>query len=74
MAQQKIWVKGIGSALAVAVLLLQSSYGLAAPVELSLEESVAMALRNNVVTKLAQADKDISAQELIGAKAGFDPA
>jgi len=73
MTRQKNLFKGMISAVAAGALLMQFAYGLAAPIELSLEDSVAVALKNNPVTKLAQDDKTISAWALMEAKSGFGP-
>jgi len=73
MARQKIWFKGLSSAATALILLIQSSYGLAAPMDLSLEDGIAVVLKKNSVIKLVQAEKTISALELVEAKARFGP-
>ena len=70
MARQKIILIVVITAV---VLIMQLSHVQAAPIELSLEESIAVVLKNNPVTKLVQDDKAISAWDLAGAKAGFGP-
>ena len=54
--------------------LVNSAYALAAPIELSLDESIAMALKNNPSIKISEAGKEKSYWSLQQAKAnkGFD--
>jgi outer membrane protein len=73
MARRQIGLTGMRALIIAAVLVMQFSRAVAAPAELSLEDSIAAALNNNPVTKLAQDDKAISAWDLAAAKAGFGP-
>lgn len=52
------WKKRLAATLVGGVMLTGSVTGLAAPVELTLEESIALALQNNPTIKISQADRD----------------
>ncbi len=66
----RLWRKLL---VAAAMLALFNQAALAAPIELSLEESVAMALRNNPNVKIAAADREKAAWALREYKAGWGP-
>lgn len=65
--------KKIAGILACGYLVFSAGTGLAAPIELSLDESVAMALRNNPAVKIAEADKERAKGSLTEARAGKLP-
>ncbi|HMM20906.1 MAG TPA: TolC family protein [Selenomonadales bacterium] len=67
------WKKRLAAALVGGVLLGGTVTGLAAPVELSLEESIALALKNNPAIKISEADRDKAAWTLEEARAGRGP-
>lgn len=74
MERLKKWTRFLGSTIvALIVLLMQISYGMAAPIELSLSDSIVMALKNSSIEKITQADKEVSRFNLIEAKARFGP-
>ncbi|GMB01484.1 TolC family protein [Pelosinus sp. IPA-1] len=58
MLQKKIRVKPVVSLLATGLLVLNTAISFAATSELSLDESIALALQNNPSIKMALADKD----------------
>jgi len=58
MTKQTHWKKPLAAALTVGFLVLNTAVVLAAPVELSLEDSIALALMNNPAIKIANADKE----------------
>ena len=58
MIEQHGWKRRLAAALVGGVLLTGTVTGLAAPVELSLEESIALALKNNPAIKISEADRD----------------
>ncbi len=61
-------------ALAVACgYMLLSAVALAAPVELSLDDSVALALKNNPALKIAQSDRDVAAWTVREKLADYGP-
>lgn len=59
--------------LACGYLVFNAGTGFAAPLELSLDESVIMALKNNPAVKIAEADKEKAAGSLTEARAGKLP-
>lgn len=61
------------AALLTGILLLQNSFVLAAPVQLSLEESISLALRNNPAVQISEADRERSAWGVTEAKSGRYP-
>lgn len=73
MTGQRKWLGKLSSVIVIGGILLQSSYALAAPMELSLADSLVMAEKNNPAAKMAQEDKDVSRWNLEGARAGFGP-
>jgi len=68
------WAARAAAVVAAAVFLLGSTVAFAAPVELTLEKAIDLALKNNPTVKMAQADKEKSAWAVTEAKAGlFSP-
>ena len=67
------WNKPLGLMLGGGLLLLQSAGVMAAPQELSLEDSVAAALQNNPSIKMAVTDKEKAEWGIREAKAGTGP-
>ena len=57
MIKQNHWKKHLAQALAVGFLVLNTTAVLATPIELSLEDSIALALMNNPAIKIANEDK-----------------
>ena len=57
MIKQNHWKKHLAQALAVGFLVLNTTSVLATPIELSLEDSIALALMNNPAIKIANEDK-----------------
>ncbi|VBB05110.1 outer membrane efflux protein [Lucifera butyrica] len=74
MIGQKGWGKFLFAVLAGGMILINSTYGLAAPLELSLADSIALALKNNPAVKMAQADETNANWAVSEAKAKFGPA
>ncbi|MDR7866026.1 MAG: TolC family protein [Sporomusaceae bacterium] len=66
----RLWRKSLVAAVMIAAF---NQAALAAPIELSLDESVAMALRNNPNVKIAAADREKAAWSLREYKAGWGP-
>jgi len=66
-------VKNSAKLVAAVLVMLNASVAFAAPVELSLSDSVALALKNNPSIKIAQSDKDKSKWSVDEAKAGRLP-
>jgi outer membrane protein TolC len=66
-------VKNSAKLVAAVLVMLNASVAFAAPVELSLSDSVALALKNNPSIKMAQSDKDKSKWSVDEAKAGRLP-
>lgn len=58
MKKETHWKKRLTMALTSGFLVLNTAIALAAPVELSLDESIAMALQNNPAIKMADADRE----------------
>jgi len=58
MIKQTHWKKPLAVALTVGFLVLNTAVVMAAPVELSLEDSIALALMNNPTIKIANAEKE----------------
>lgn len=73
MAGRQAWKKRLVAVIAGGFFLVNASYVLAAPLELSLDDSVALALKNNPALKVAEADKTKSEWQLKGAEAGTGP-
>jgi len=68
MIRQTHWKKRLVTALTGGFLMLNTVVGLAAPVEMTLEESIAMALKNNSAIKLANMARDSAEQAIDIAK------
>ncbi|MDD2230635.1 MAG: TolC family protein, partial [Candidatus Cloacimonetes bacterium] len=62
------WKKRLATALTGGFLMLHTVVGFAAPVEMTLEESIAMALKNNSAIKLANMARDSAEQAIDVAK------
>ena len=73
MIRQQIWRKCLLAVLIGGILLVNSSYVLAASIELSLTDSIALALKNNPIIKTTEDDKVISNWAIAEAKAKFGP-
>lgn len=73
MIRQQIWRKCLLAVLIAGILLVNPSYVLAAPIELSLTDSIALALQNNPIIKTTEDDKMISNWAISEAKAKFGP-
>lgn len=73
MIKSSTWKKRLVQAVAGGVLILTVGSAFAAPRELTLEESIALALRNNPSVKIAQAERDKSAWAVREAQAGKGP-
>jgi len=70
----KNWQKKAAAALAGVCMLMQTGLVAAASVELSLEESISLALKNNPTIKMAVTDKDKADWALKQAQGGKGPA
>jgi len=71
MIKKAHWKKRLAAVLSGGILVLNTAAVLAAPVELSLEDSIMMALQNNPAIKMAAADREKAEwgiQEAKGAK------
>jgi outer membrane protein len=66
------WLKFLIAASCV-ILLINSTKVFAAPIELSLNDSISLAMKNNSSVKIAKADKEISVWAVAEAKAKFGP-
>lgn len=66
-------VRNSAKLIAAVLVMLNASVAFAAPVELSLSDSVALALKNNPSIKMAQSDKDKSKWSVSEAQAGRMP-
>lgn len=66
-------VRNSAKLIAAVLVMLNASVAFAAPVELSLSDSVALALKNNPSIKMAQSDKDKSQWSVSEAQAGRMP-
>lgn len=73
MAGKRVWNKRIASLLAGGYFVLSTTAVFAAPVELSLEDSIAMALNNNPAIKIVQAEKETAAWAVNQAKSAKLP-
>lgn len=73
MSSQNHWKKRLSAMLAGGFLVLNTAAVLAAPVELSLDDSIAMALRNNPSIKMADSDREKAGWGVDEAKAGKAP-
>jgi TolC family type I secretion outer membrane protein len=68
------WKKRLAGVLAGGYLVMCAGTGFAAPLELSLDESVALALKNNPAIKIAESEKEKAAGSLTESRAGKLPA
>lgn len=68
-----IRIKNKAAMITAGLIILQHTISFAAPVELSLEQSIEYALQNNPSVKIANADKERSAWGVSEAKAGKMP-
>ena len=68
MIKQTHWEKRLAAALTVGFLVFNTAVVLAAPVELSLDDSIALALMNNPTIKIATADKEAANWGISAAK------
>lgn len=73
MITQTHWKKRIAAALTGGLLVLNTAAVLAAPVELSLDESIVMALQKNPAIKIADADREKAEWLISEAKGGKMP-
>ncbi|AJQ25945.1 TolC family protein [Pelosinus fermentans] len=73
MMKQTHWKKQLMAALTGGFLVLHSVSAFAAPIELSLEESIARALQNNPAIKIADADRQGAEYDIRVAKGGKLP-
>lgn len=71
--ERQSWKKRLATAAAGGYLLLSAAAALAAPVELSLDESIALALKNNPTVKMAEADREKAAWAVREFQAGQGP-
>lgn len=72
MARSTLWVGRLASALVGGCLLINTAFA-AAPVELTLEESIRLALANNPAIKVAEADKEKAIWTVKEAETGSAP-
>jgi len=70
---KKKTIRNSAKLVAAVLVMLNASVAFAAPVELSLSDSVALALKNNPSIKMAQSDKEKSKWSVDEAKAGRLP-
>jgi len=73
MVRQQIWRKYLLIVLLGGILLENPLYVLAAPLELSIADSIALALQNSPSVKMTEDDKAISNWAIAEAKANFGP-
>jgi TolC family type I secretion outer membrane protein len=73
MARQIHWKKRLAAVVACGFLVLNTAVVLAAPVELTLEDSIRLALQNNPSIKIADSDKNSAVGGVDAAKAGKLP-
>ena len=73
MVRQQIWRKYLLAVLIGGILLINPSYVLAAPLELSIADSVALALQNSPSVRMTEDDKVTSNWAIAEAKANFGP-
>ena len=73
MIKQIHWKKRLAQALAVGFLVLNTTSVMAAPVELSLDDSIALALMNNLAIKIANSDKESANWGITAAKGAKMP-
>ncbi len=70
MAERHTWKRRLAAIVAGGMFLANSACVLAAPVELSLDDSIGLALRNNPTIKIAEAGKQQSRWGIDQAEAG----
>ena len=70
---QTQWRKRLATALVGGCFLLNTAFVAAAPLELTLDESIRLALANNQAIKIAEADKEKAAWSVKQAEAGKAP-
>lgn len=73
MGDRNTWKKRLSGLLAGGFFILNTAVALAAPVELTLDESIAMALRNNPTVKMAESDKNKAAWYIDQTQAAKEP-
>lgn len=73
MARDTLWHQRLASALVGGCLLLNAAFAAAAPYELTLEESIRLALANNPAIKIAEKEQEKAAWAVKEAKAGKAP-
>jgi len=73
MIKQTHWKKPLAAVLTVGFLVLNTAVVLATPVELSLDDSIMMALQNNPAIKIADADRDSAEWSISEAKGAKKP-
>ena len=73
MIRQKHWKKRLTAALAGGVFILSTAAAWAAPVELTLDEAVALALQNNSDIKISESEREKADWAVSEAKAGKKP-
>lgn len=73
MIRQKHWKKRLTAALAGGVFLLSTAAVWAAPVELTLDEAVALALQNNSAIKISESEREKADWAVSEAKTGKQP-
>lgn len=70
---QLLWKKHLAALLAGGFFLLNTATGFAATVDLTLDDSIQLALKNNHTVKIAAADKSVAEGKLKEAKTGNQP-
>ena len=73
MAKNTLWSRRLASALVGGCLLLNTAFASTAPYELTLDESIRLALANNPAIKVAEADKEKAAWTVKEAESGKAP-
>ncbi|MEN6412094.1 MAG: TolC family protein [Veillonellales bacterium] len=73
MARNGCWKKRLSTVMVGGFLILNAAVAMADPVELSLDDSVALALKNNPSISVSDADKEKAAWAVDTAKAGRKP-
>lgn len=73
MARNNAWEKRLSAMLVSGFLLFNAAVVMADPVGLSLDDSIALALKNNPSIKMADADKEKAVWAIDTAKAGKQP-
>ncbi len=73
MSAKNWWRKSSASALAATVMVMSTSMVFAAPPELSLDDSIALALKNNATVKMAMEDQEKAQWGIKEAEAGKGP-